>query len=219
MKKTLLLSTFFFVAIFFAQEKTKAEKLLVEIQQVKQVNKNIKMVWWMPTEYWRAATINTKQITEQQLQTLENMLDDYTIIAAGDYNLGSEINGVDFNSLPISNKFELYDLKGKKIPVLKNAEIDEKVSLLIDRFLKPLFGKMLGKMGTGIEFFIFSNKDSAGNKIIDPTKEGGFKVVLSGQSFTYKLPLVSLMPEKTCPIDQQKFPGNYIYCPIHGNKF
>ena len=101
---------------------------------------------------------------------------------------------------------------------LKNSEIDGSVVVLVDDVLKPLFVKMVGKMGTGIEIFVFNNKDSSGNRILDAMKTGGFKVSLSGDSFNYKLPLVSLMEEKTCPIDQEKLPGNYVYCPIHGNR-
>ena len=47
---------------------------------------------------------------------------------------------------------------------------------------------------------------------------GNFKVDIANESFVWKLPLVSLMEEKICPVDQQKMEGNWIFCPFHGEK-
>lgn len=218
MKKILLFFGVLLSLNLFSQEKTVAEKMIAETQQMKQSNTSLKLVWWIPTEYWRYATEKVEAITPDQVEYIENMLNDYTIIAAGDYALLTQNNTIDFKVIDVKKSVDFYNFENKKIPALKNSQIKKEVVVLINDMMKPLFVQMLGKMGTGIEFFIYKNKDLAGNRILDPNKVGVFKVDVNKEQFEFKLPLVSLMKEKECPVDQEKLPGNYVYCPIHGNK-
>ena len=55
MKKILFLLTFFAGLLISAQQKTTSEKMLEEIQQIKQNQTEMKLVWWIPTEYWEVA--------------------------------------------------------------------------------------------------------------------------------------------------------------------
>ena len=156
-------------------------------------------------------------ITQQQLEYLKELLNDYTIVAAGDYNLDSESGVINFSVNDSSKKVVFYGLQDQKVTPLKESEIDDKVLIIVNQTLKPLFAQMLGKMGSGVNFFIYNNLEN-GKRIIDPNLPGSFKVDLNGEIFQWKLPLVSLMKEKTCPVDQQKMIVNWNFCPFHGNK-
>ena len=217
MKKFLFLLFFTISLLAFSQNKNQLDKLVNEIQKVTQNDKNLKLVWWIPTEYWQVSLKENDLATPDQISYLESILNDYTIVVAGDYFLDSKNGAVDFQVKKILNNVNFYGLNGEKILPLKNSEINPQLQSIVNKTLKPLFTQMLGKMGSGIEFFIYNNiKDE--KRIIDPTMPGSFKIVVDQEVFQWKLPLISLMKEKTCPIDQEKMEGNWIFCPFHGEK-
>ena len=218
MKSCFAFFSFIFGSYSYSQN-TRADKLIAETQYVRQIENNMKLVWWIPTEYWELALENNKSsATEEQINYLRELLDDYMIIVAGDYSLTSQNGEMSFNvNSNIKENMALYGPQGGKLKALKNGEIDERVVVIVNETLKPLFAQMLGKMGGGAEFFIYNNMKD-GTRIIDPTKAGSFHVELGKENFSWKLPLVSLMKEKICPVDQETMEGNWIYCPIHGQK-
>lgn len=213
MKKILFLLTFFAGLQISAQQKSTSEKMLEEIQYTRQSQGNLKLVWWIPADYWELAIGENGGATPEQIAYIKDLLEEYTIIIAGDYT----INGTDFKVNKLNNGVTLYGLQGEKVPLLKNSQIDGKVAIIINEVLKPLFTEMAGKMGSGMSFFVYNNKKD-GKIMIDPRKAGEFKVEVNKDVFTWQLPLVSLLSDKTCPVNQEKLPGNYVYCPIHGNK-
>lgn len=213
MKKILFLLTFFAGLQISAQQKSTSEKMLEEIQYTRQSQENLKLVWWIPADYWELAIGENGGATPEQIAYIKDLLEEYTIIIAGDYT----INGTDFKVNKLNNGVTLYGLQGEKVPLLKDSQIDGKVAIIINEVLKPLFTEMAGKMGSGMSFFVYNNKKD-GKIMIDPRKAGEFKVEVNKDVFTWQLPLVSLLSDKTCPVNQEKLPGNYVYCPIHGNK-
>ncbi|ACU09001.1 hypothetical protein FIC_02571 [Flavobacteriaceae bacterium 3519-10] len=135
----------------------------------------------------------------------------------GDYSLAAPDNTVDFKVNDIKNDVIFRSIDGKKVSALNTSAIDDKVLVIIDDVLKPLFVQMIGKMGSGLSIFVYDNwKD--GKLIIDPYKPGKFQVEVNNDIFKWQTPLISLLDEKSCSIDQMDFPANYIFCPIHGNK-
>ncbi len=213
MKKILFLLTFFAGLQISAQQKSTSEKMLEEIQYTRQSQENLKLVWWIPADYWELAIGENGGATPEQIAYIKDLLEEYTIIIAGDYT----INGTDFKVNKLNNGVTLYGLQGEKVPLLKDSQIDGKVAIIINEVLKPLFTEMAGKMGSGMSFFVYNNKKD-GKIMIDPRKAGELKVEVNKDVFTWQLPLVSLLSDKTCPVNQEKLPGNYVYCPIHGNK-
>ena len=218
MKKTIFLFAILFSLNLFSQEKPQSEKMLAEIQLMRQSATNLKLVWWIPTEYWGIAMREQQAVTPDQIEYIENLLNDYTIIAAGDYSLLPQHITIEFKVIDIKKGVEFYNSNHKKISALKNSQIKKEVVVIINDMMKPLFTQMLGKTGTGVEFFIYNNKDMAGNRILDPNKPGSFKIEVNNETFQFNLPLVSLMKEKVCKNDSAKFPGNYVYCPFHGTE-
>ncbi len=191
--------------------------MVEEIQQIKQTTKTLKLVWWIPTEFWKAVMDEQKESTPEQKDYLVNLFDDYTILVAGDYNMEANNSGLDFTVNDVKKSLTFYE-NGKKVPLLKESDTDDQVLTLMNDMMKPVFEQMLGKMGSGIDIFIFNNKNSSGKRILNPYNSGNFRVELGTDIFEWKLPLVSLMEEKVCNTDSAKFPGNYVYCPFHGTK-
>ncbi|WP_291871339.1 hypothetical protein [Maribacter sp.] len=69
-----------------------------------------------------------------------------------------------------------------------------------------------------MEFYVFTDVDEKGNKILDPTSESNFSVFYNGDSFNWRLPLGSLIPKKRCPLDDEMLNGSWKFCPWHGKE-
>ncbi len=218
MKKAFVIVSFLLSLQLFSQENTTPQKMISEIQQIKQTGESMKLVWWIPTEYWQVALKEQKNITQQQTDYIKNLFNDYTIIIAGDFSLVQSNSDLDFMVNDVKKSFSLLNKDDQKIMPLKESEVDAQVTLLMNDVLKPLFVQMLGKMGSGVEIFIYNNKDKSGKRIIHPKESGTLKAKMGNSLFEWKLPLVSLMTDKICKEDSEIFPGNYVYCPFHGTK-
>ena len=201
----------------FSQKKTAMERMIDELQQIKQTSKSLKLVWWIPTEFWQVVMKEQKRGTPEQRDYINNLFNDYTILVAGNYSLASNNGTLDFTVNDVQNSLVFYE-NGQKLPTLKESDIDSVVLSLMNDTMKPVFTQMLGTMGSGIEIFIYNNKNSAGKRILDPYKPGTLTAEMGKDLFEWKLPMVSIMQEKVCKTDSSKFPGNYIYCPFHGTE-
>jgi hypothetical protein len=82
---------------------------------------------------------------------------------------------------------------------------------------KPGIAGMLGSFGQGIEIIMYPGRKD-GKLLLDPLQPGGFKYTLFDQTFTWRLPLGSLLPPLHDPKTGEEFPGNYLYNPFTGTK-
>jgi hypothetical protein len=87
-----------------------------------------------------------------------------------------------------------------------------------ENVMKPVFANMMGQFGQNTIFVVFPGKGADGDQLIDPYKEGQLSFVENGHSFSWRLPLGSLLPDETCPKCGEVLPGNYKFCPYDGTK-
>jgi hypothetical protein len=199
-----------------ADNEVSVTDFLRETQQWSKTEKKMSLVWWVPTEYWRAALKNNKDIPEETIKKLEKTFDNYTLILACDLKIeGGGLTPTDEEK--IRKSITLIDKNNSKYYPLKESKVDDEAIEIVDK-MKPIFAQMLGQIGQGLYFYFFKAADDNGNKIISATQPGEFTVTLLDSEFHWKLPLTVLLPPKYCPIDHEKMKGNWIYCPIHGDK-
>ncbi len=191
--------------------------LVRETQKMQDDADHICMSWWIPTEYWERSFAQNPQVTPQQKDDMLKTLAKYTLVAVVDAKKGglamldyapkddviantkiTAPNGKTYNSLPPN------DLT----PAAKN----------LFSILQPLMANMLGQFGQNLTFVVFPGQDSAGKRLVDPLAPGKLIVSANGHPLSYRLPLGSLLPEKTCDTCGEHFPGNYNVCPYDGTK-
>jgi len=191
--------------------------LIREIQQWNKNGNKMSMTWWVPSEYWKLALKDNKQLPPETITHFENVFVDYVLIWACDLTINSD-GTMDFTQIDeIKNSISVTDNSDKKHFPLANDKVNQQ-ALSIAENMKPLFAQALGQMGRGLHFFFFQIKDVNNRNLISATQPGGFKVSHSNSEFYWRLPLVTLLPLKYCPIDNEKMKGNWNYCPIHGEK-
>ena len=84
--------------------------------------------------------------------------------------------------------------------------------------MKPVFGKMLGDFGKGMELICFKGQDDQGKNLLDPKQKGHFVVLYGDKAYSWRLPLGSLLPPKYDAETGEQFPGDYEFNPFTGAK-
>jgi hypothetical protein len=187
-----------------------------ETQQWNKENNRLQMVWWLPAEYWKVSLSQTNTVSSEAGNRILAMIKDYVLICTGDMTLQNA--DLDYKSKEDVRKgLSLIDDAGRSYYPLADNELSQEATD-IEEVLKPMFASLLGQMGKGMHVFYFKIQDSNGKNILDAYAKENFKVLQGGRSFTWHLPLVTLLPSKFCPIDQEKMKGNWNFCPVHGVK-
>jgi hypothetical protein len=190
-------------------------ELINETQQLSSRAQSMRLVWWIPTEYWAFSAQVDPKVSAAQMDSVAELLRPFTVIAAvdGELSPAGEISFLPAQKLRAS--IRLVDSHGTRYPPIAPDAIPERTQVIID-VLKPLFANLLGQMGESMEFFLFPAADAHGHPIAPATGSGGFSVVLAEEEFRWRLPLGSLVPRKRCPVDGELLSGSWRYCPWHG---
>jgi len=83
-------------------------------------------------------------------------------------------------------------------------------------FMKPVLVNTMGKMGKNLHIFVFSAKGENGQVLGRASAEGRFSVQVAETKASWRLPLASLVSERTCPSCQEKLSGAFKFCPYDG---
>lgn len=195
--------------------KISLNKLTEETQILSESPDNLKLVWWIPVEFWQVVFADEQAMPKEQANEILEVFKQYTMVATLDGLIGN-YGDISYKSqVEIFNSISLIDHNKNSFLPLKNSEIDDKTKEVMS-FIKPVLSNMLGQMGANMHFFLFENKNNPGQAIIDPISNKPFTVVLGQEKFTYKLPLGSLLRPKKCPVDDELLNGAWQFCPFHG---
>lgn len=188
--------------------------LMIEVQKVSANPDALTVVWWMPEEFWRASNEGSG-FTEQQVDEMIAVLNQYTFVTVVDGTIGP-FGGVSYVAEPdLRRSVLLLDANGTAYPPLHDKDIDPDTRNMVS-FLGPMWAQMLGEMGQHTVLLVFPATDDEGNRIADATGEGRFSIKVGEELFSWRLPLGSLVPQKMCPVDGELMNGAWRYCPWHG---
>ncbi|AXG70995.1 hypothetical protein KORDIASMS9_03250 [Kordia sp. SMS9] len=209
------------ITFSFAQEKVQLKpidqvdvsQLTKDIQIVKKDKDNFKMVWWIPTEYWKVVMNGSNIVRAEDVDVLTESLDEYILIGS----LHAELTQFgDFK--PKYQILQLQDSQGNIYKELKKSEISSEYMEMLSS-LKPSMTQTLGNFGKQLEFHVFEKTGKDGKLLAPINDYGVLTVLLNGNtSFKFKLPLASMVEEKVCPTDDELLNGNWKFCPWHGKK-
>src|SRR5690606_10910855 len=116
------------------------------------------MVWWIPTEYWRISLKDYGGISQETIEQVEILFEDYLVLWACDLSVNPD------GTMNFASEEEI----GKSITVLvgdsleyfplADDQIDAEV-LTVAESMKPIFAQTLGQMGQGLHYYFFKVKD------------------------------------------------------------
>jgi hypothetical protein len=197
-----------------AQDRIDLQALIQETQKHSLDPGHMTIVWWMPSEFWRASLAQNPGIRKEQTEAILQILAGYTMVAVADGSIGP-FGGVTFNTEDVVRSgVTVRDPQGRTHSPLDNDSIDVDAKNLL-QMLRPGLGNTLGSLGQNIYFVLF-RATADGRPIADPKGKGTFTVVLRDTEYSYRLPLGSLLPPKYDPATRETFPGNYMFNPFTG---
>ena len=204
------------MSLSFAQDrKVDINALVQETQKMSQSADEMKMIWWIPEEFWRVSFEQDPNMTAAQAEQFIKVLRPYMVIVVVDGKIGA-IGGVTYKpQITIQNSIQIVDREGTHYRPLSDEKIDADTINFLS-MMKPAFVNMLGPMGQNMHFFLFPSLSKKGKNIADAKSEGTFSVKLDKREFKWRLPLGSLLPPKVCPVDGEKMSGAWRFCPWHG---
>jgi hypothetical protein len=216
---TIFALTFTIYATAYSQSSKKVDltEYIREIQIWDKQGNNMSLAFWIPLSYWRIALEDSPQVKPEQITQIEKAFEDYILVCALDLDINIGGTMTFTKEQDLRKSISILDSLGNIHIPLTNEQLSP-VALFFSESIRPMFAKMLGQMGQGMNFYFFKIKDQYGANIFNEYQKGRFTIRHSNREFKYLLPLVTLMPPKKCPIDSVKMKGNWIFCPIHGVK-
>ncbi|MBX3254520.1 MAG: hypothetical protein KF862_10295 [Chitinophagaceae bacterium] len=176
---------------------------------------NKQMAIWLPYNFWEIIgdQINTPA---EYIDNLVSQMKDYMLFCVVDYT--SNGSNISFKSADeIRKSIKLTDTSKIALKPLEEGEISTDIKQLI-QYLQPVFARLLGQFGGGMQLFLFRAKNINGHPAINVATKNTFTLSWNTTSLTWRLPLASVLPPKFCTTDNEKMQGNWNYCPIHGVK-
>lgn len=191
--------------------------LVKDLNMTSRSAERVTMVFWMPTEFWRASLESSGRVTPKEVDRFVKELQKYVVVAVADGQIGIA-GSVNFE-LPelLRSSVTIENTRGELWSPLPEEDITGGVKNLTD-MMRPLFANMLGAFGTHLAILVFRGTDKNDRPIVEPTKEGTFIVHVGKNAARYKLPLGSLLPPTMDAKTGERFPGNYHFNPYTGNK-
>jgi len=148
-----------------------------QTQIMKNADKQIKLTWWIPTEYWEIALEGNPDVTPSQINNIVSALEDYVVVCAANLESGGlgEYNKTTEDEM--RKGLSLIDQNGKVYKPLEDDDVDAG-ALMIAGSVKPMFSKMLGDVGKAMHLFFFKVQ-SKGKNLIQADNEGKFTIIHS----------------------------------------
>ena len=199
----------------FAEVTPNLTALIQETQKQSAEDNKLTIVWWMPEAFWKASFSSGSGITEEAAAEILEVLEPYFILAVVDGTIGP-LGGAEFRpDAEVRAAIIVTDQTGANYKPLPWADVSPDVQNLIQA-MKPAIENMIGEVGKNMHFYLFPAKNKDGEFFVNAAAEGSFEVSLGETSYTWRLPLSSVMPPKICPVDQESLSGAWKYCPWHG---
>ena len=214
----------FFLLIFatftFAQhakpfKEVDQNELIKQTQKSLSENKTVKLIWWIPIEFWQVIYSKQPNISDAVVGQIVNSLNKYTFVGIVDGQLQN--NGtINYTSeTDVRKNVSIIDSVSKVYKPIKEDELESTTRMMLNT-IKPVLQNMLGNMGDHFYFIAFENKNSGGNALLNPYSENGSRIHFYKDVIDFNVPISSLIGDKTCPKDKKPMNGTWKYCPYHG---
>jgi hypothetical protein len=200
-----------------ADFKPDTNALVKDLEMTSHADDRLTIVLWLPTEFWRASMEGEGKVAPKDIDRFLKELNPYVLVAVADGTSGiaGSVTFADPDVLKSSVTIE--DARGNLLSALADNDVSPGVRNLV-QIMRPIFGNMLGALGSHLAVLVFKGVDKAGHHTVEATRDGKFTVHVGTETMRYRLPLGSLLPPGIDPTTGESFPGNYHFNPFTGEK-
>ncbi len=197
-----------------AARSVELDKLTSELVIEKQTKTEYKLAFWLPPDLFLEVNADASDAEKKQLSA---MLEGYAIFLVANAKIG--LMGA-LSSQPRSEILAttfLYLDETTKLSPMPDAAIKGDIKVWLE-MVKPVFKGLAGNYGDALEAVVFKDQKINGQSKLSATSSGKVQVSVAGEYFTWRLPLVALLPAAIDPVTGEKFPGNFLFNPYTGLK-
>jgi len=215
LRKVIFLVVLFQMSFSFCQSpKVDLDQFLAETQISSGGTEEVKIIWWIPVEFWEVALRDDKSLTETQKEDMLSSMSEIFLVGVVHGSMVSGINMEYESYKAIKKSLVVTGQNNVKYKPLSDSEISVEVEVLLAAF-KPVLKNLIGEMGENFHFYAFDAYEDD-KRIADPLAGGKLYFKLFSEHNEIKTPLGSLLPKKKCPVDDEPMNGGWKYCPHHG---
>jgi hypothetical protein len=189
------------------------QKIASETQRSVLDGNDVSLVWWIPTEFWKAA-LDNQHVDSVAARPVLASLDQYlvfAIIRASSGNGGQLVAARTRDEIVVSSKLVV---DGHAIDAVPVDALSPIAAALFEKF-RPVMAQMLGSFGGSMVLVAYPAKVGE-QTLVEATRPGQFSYTLYDQTFHWRLPLGSLLPPRVDTKTGEEFPGNYLFSPYTG---
>ena len=201
-----------------ADEASTADLIAEVNRTIARPERGVVQLWWLPTEFWVAASREIGQSPEEA-EAVRRIFQDYLLIGAMDVRVDAAGQPSAASIAEIVERIEVW--RGdEKLEVLRQVNPS-----LVDRSpqLTYAFKTSLQPLGTALRVLPLSNVDRGGQPVLAGDKAGDLRVIYkpadggAPTEVRWRGPLTSVVGHATCPVDGEKLAASFRFCPHHGN--
>jgi len=157
---------------------------------------------WIPVNFWSIVT-DKMNLPAERIAAINDEMKKYMMVCVVDYTLEQQ-TGITFKTEDeIRKTIKIIDSSGTEYSPLNNEDVTPLASDILNSF-KPVLAQLLGQFGKGMGVFLFKQKMSMGQPAIDITKKNRFMLTWDAVKMDWKLPFVSTLAPKHCPVDHEQ---------------
>jgi hypothetical protein len=185
-------------------------QLMDEITQQIAVDHEIAFAIWMPPKAF------LDDMPPKERERFMKSMEGYSIFLVMDGEMSPMAN------LTAKSRKELVatmslNVEGKTYTPLSDAAVPADLRM-IGEMMKPVMKNLLGNLGQQMEMVVFADADANGRTLMREDGTGDASLSMSARTFTWHLPLASLLPPMEDRDNGDTFPGDYAYSPFSGRK-
>ena len=189
-------------------------ELTRETQRQSQQEDVTQVVQWIPADVWDVAM--RQQGTPETVRAARvAAITPYVVFLVGEVRIGPA-GGIGYATAAELAKRTRLSL-GEKMSRREPTPLSNLPEAVRD-FVDSIVPAASDAANFQLHALVFDGLGERGAPLTDPRKPGRLTLAVGERRYTWRLPLGALLPEKSCPVDGEVFPGSYGFCPFHGDR-
>lgn len=175
--------------------------------------------WWLPLEYWIAASREIG-LDEEAQGEVRRVFRNYLLIAALDTEIRPQGGTEPRSTVEIVRRAKI-ELDGRPIEVLR--DVSPRLQELVPQLLYVMQAS-LGPLAQGLHVLPLRGTDEQGNLLISGTVNGRLKLVYEAApkaeplELYWRGPMTAVAGSKRCPGTGETMEAHWLFCPWSGQR-
>lgn len=203
-------------AAYAAENQVDLGEMMKETQKQEVGGGKVRIVWWIPNEYWRSAIGNNPNVSPAIVTQMEESTKGYLIFGVVDATI-NPLGSMKFTDRAVIDAASSVKIGERVLAAIAPEEQPDDLRNMLAG-IAPVLKNSMGKLGENFQFLVFPATDDTDKPFIAPGTDATLAFAFNASTYTWHLPLGCLLPKLACPKCSESYPGNYKFCPFDGSE-